>query len=44
MSGASAAFINWQLISEDKSKGVHNPPYVTKILQNTIEKMNTIVK
>ena len=39
----AAAFVNWQLISEDKSEGIHNPPYVTKILQNTIEKMNTLV-
>ncbi|MCG6958033.1 MAG: NapC/NirT family cytochrome c [Gemmatimonadetes bacterium] len=39
----AAAFVNWQLITEDKSEGVHNPPYVTKILQNTIEKMNTLV-
>jgi hypothetical protein len=39
----AAAFINWQLISEDKSEGVHNPTYVTHVLQNTIEKMVTIV-
>jgi hypothetical protein len=39
----AAAFINWQILSEDKSLGVHNPPYVTRVLQNTIEKMATIV-
>jgi formate-dependent nitrite reductase cytochrome c552 subunit len=39
----AAAFINWQIVTEDKSLGIHNPPYVTRILQNTIEKMNTLV-
>jgi hypothetical protein len=35
----AAAFLNWQTITEDKSLGIHNPPYVLNILQNTIEKM-----
>jgi hypothetical protein len=39
----AAAYVNWSLVSEDKSLGVHNPPYVTRVLQNTIEKLNTIV-
>jgi hypothetical protein len=37
----AAAFLNWQLISEDKSMGIHNPPYVTGVLKNTIQKMKT---
>jgi hypothetical protein len=39
----AAAFVNWQLINEDKSLGIHNPPYVAGILRNTIEKMATLV-
>ncbi len=39
----AAAFINWQLVTEDKSLGIHNPPYVVGILRNTIDKMKTIV-
>ena len=36
-----AAFANWQMIEEDRSKGVHNPPYVEAILSGTIAKMKT---
>ncbi|MHB1194028.1 MAG: hypothetical protein ACYC6F_13390 [Longimicrobiales bacterium] len=36
-----AAFINWQLFSEDRSSGMHNPPYVKGVLVNTIAKMKT---
>lgn len=39
----AAAYVNWQLISEDKSLGIHNPPYVAGILRNTIAKMATLV-
>lgn len=39
----AAAFVNWQLIEEDKSLGIHNPQYVTGILRNTILKMSSIV-
>jgi hypothetical protein len=35
----AAAFVNWQTIFEDKSLGIHNPPYVLGVLTNTIEKM-----
>ncbi|MBU1014250.1 MAG: ammonia-forming cytochrome c nitrite reductase subunit c552 [Bacteroidetes bacterium] len=35
----AAAFINWQLATEDKSLGVHNPQYVIGILKNTIAKV-----
>jgi hypothetical protein len=37
----AAAFVNWQMIEEDRSKGVHNPPYVVGILQSAIAKMQT---
>ena len=35
----AAAYINYQLIEEDRSKGVHNPGYVIGILKNTIAKI-----
>jgi len=35
----AAAFINWQMIAEDKRLGFHNPPYVQAVVQNTIEAM-----
>ncbi len=35
----AAAFLNWQMITEDKSLGIHNPPYVLDVLQNTIQAM-----
>ncbi len=38
----AAAFINWQVITEDKSLGIHNPSYVPAVLQNTIEKMTPL--
>ncbi|HKJ01049.1 MAG TPA: hypothetical protein VJ997_01305, partial [Longimicrobiales bacterium] len=37
----AAAFVNYQLITEDKSGGLHNPPYVRNVLKNTIAKMKT---
>ncbi|MCG6987400.1 MAG: collagen-like protein [Gemmatimonadetes bacterium] len=38
-----AAFLNWQTATEDKSLGIHNPPYVTTALQNTMEALAGIV-
>jgi hypothetical protein len=35
----AAAFVNWQTINEDKSLGIHNPPYVLGILQASIDAM-----
>jgi hypothetical protein len=32
----AAAFANWQLFAEDRSLGLHNPPYVKGVLTNTI--------
>ena len=32
----AAAFLNWQLFAEDRSLGIHNPPYVKAVLENTI--------
>jgi len=37
----AAAFVNWQMIEEDRSLGVHNPPYVTSVLNESIEVMKT---
>jgi hypothetical protein len=39
---AAAAFLNWQTIYEDKSTGIHNPPYVLGLLVNSIEKMKAL--
>ncbi|MDT8340708.1 MAG: hypothetical protein RQ751_04280 [Longimicrobiales bacterium] len=33
----AAAFANWQMFAEDRSLGLHNPPYVKAVLTNTIE-------
>jgi hypothetical protein len=38
-----AAYLNWQMCNEDKSLGIHNPPYVTTALQNTMERLTAIV-
>lgn len=35
------AYANWQMIEEDRSKGVHNPPYVEAILTASIAEMKT---
>jgi len=35
----AAAIWNLQAVHYDKSKGIHNPPYITGILQSTIAKM-----
>ncbi len=35
----AAAYVNYQLIEEDRSKGVHNPNYVIGVLKNTIAKI-----
>jgi hypothetical protein len=37
----AGAFVNWQMIEEDRSLGVHNPPYVVAILNTSIAKMKT---
>ena len=37
----AAAFLNWQIISEDKSGGLHNPPYARNVLKNSLAKMKT---
>ena len=37
----AAAFVNWQMITEDRSVGVHNPPYVVAILNGSVAKMKT---
>jgi hypothetical protein len=39
----AAAAVNWQMVIEDRSKGIHNPAYVTALLQNTIEAMEPLV-
>jgi hypothetical protein len=36
-----AAFANWQMIEEDRSLGVHNPPYVISVLNESIDVMKT---
>jgi len=37
----AAAYINWVAVTEDKSGGIHNPPYARNVLKNTIAKMKT---
>jgi hypothetical protein len=39
-SDVCSAFINWQMITEDRSAGIHNPKYIKKLLQNSIEAIN----
>jgi hypothetical protein len=31
--------LNYQSVLEDKSMGVHNPPYIIALLTNTIESL-----
>ncbi|MEJ2215404.1 MAG: hypothetical protein P8099_02200, partial [Gemmatimonadota bacterium] len=38
----TAAYLNWSMFSQDGSMGVHNPEYVEAVLQNTIEKVNSL--
>lgn len=33
----AAAAVNFQMVLEDRSMGIHNPPYVIALLQNSIE-------
>jgi len=33
----AAAYLNWETAEEDRSHGIHNPPYITAVLNNTIE-------
>lgn len=37
----AAAFINWQMFEEDRSRGIHSPRYVPRVLTNTIEMVQT---
>jgi hypothetical protein len=39
----AGAYLNYQLILEDKSLGMHNPAYVRAILANTIEAMQALI-
>jgi hypothetical protein len=39
----AGAYLNWQTISEDRSKGVHNPSYVNALLDNSIEAVNAFL-
>ncbi len=32
-----AAMLNWQMFAEDRSRGLHNPPYARAVLTNTLE-------
>ncbi len=41
-SDLTAAYLNWSMISQDRSLGVHNPTYVTSVLQNTIQAVNAM--
>jgi hypothetical protein len=36
-----AGFLNWYLFEEDKSHGMHNPPYARAVLRNTLAKLKT---
>ncbi len=36
----AGCFINYKAVSEDKSLGVHNPGFVKKLLENSIEALN----
>ena len=33
----AAAFVNYQMFAEDRSNGIHNPPYAISVLTNTLE-------
>jgi len=39
----AAAIWNLQSVHYDKSKGIHNPPYIEGILESTITEMNTLI-
>ena len=39
----AAAFVNWQMVEEDRSAGVHHPQFVQSLLKNTIEEMEPLV-
>ncbi len=41
-SDLTAAYLNWSMFTEDRSMGVHNPPYVMSVLQNTIDAVNNM--
>jgi hypothetical protein len=37
----AAGFLNWYMFEEDKSRGMHNPPYAKAVLTNTLAKLKT---
>lgn len=37
----AGAFLNWQMFAEDRSLGLHNPPYARAVLTNTIAVVST---
>jgi hypothetical protein len=39
-SKVAGAYVNYQVITEDRSLGVHNPKYIKKLLENTIAELN----
>lgn len=39
-SDLTAAYLNWSMIGQDRSMGVHNPFFVISVLQNTIQAVN----
>ncbi|MEJ2219080.1 MAG: hypothetical protein P8099_21045, partial [Gemmatimonadota bacterium] len=41
-SDLAAAYFNWDYFDQDRSMGVHNPPYVEAVLQNTIDAVNAM--
>lgn len=38
----AGAFLNWQMFTEDRSMGLHNPPYVIRVLTNTLETLKAM--
>ncbi|MEJ2678413.1 MAG: hypothetical protein P8174_04960 [Gemmatimonadota bacterium] len=41
-SDLTAAYLNWTFFEQDRSLGVHNPPYVQAVLANTIDAVNAM--
>ncbi|MBT8396577.1 MAG: collagen-like protein [Gemmatimonadetes bacterium] len=37
----AAAFVNFQMFAEDRSKGIHNPGFALGVLQASVDKMKT---
>jgi hypothetical protein len=36
----AGALLNYFMVAEDKSKGIHNPAYTTALLKNSIQSLN----